>query len=232
MRKADGPRKSTAVDIRGSPNLSAVTPDKEAEDPFDVMKGGQAATVAAKNAALARDNSPNSQNKDKDLLTPITNDGGKVKRGRRGTATLASPIATPKSRKRGNSHSGLASAVDADSQEGIWSQDAGEAGTWTIASTGELPLCMHAIETLTLSSVEIARHTFYIPPICFDGLAPFKCKATGCPDSFLTPIPSVPLGNLPVVRKYLVKESDSSDSEQAKQKSISECIGRKLAGSD
>lgn len=138
VRKADGPRKSTAVDIRGSPNLSAVTPDKEAEDPFDVMKGGQAATLAAKNAALARDNSPNSQSKDKDLLTPITNDGGKVKRGRRGTATLASPIATPKSRKRGNSHSGLASAVDADSQEGIWSQDAGEAGTWTIASTGEL----------------------------------------------------------------------------------------------
>lgn len=211
VRKAEGPRKDYMTELRSSPNLNATTPDREQGDPFDMMMAGQAASLAAKNAALARNSSP-SGSQDKDLLTtPITNDGGKVvKRGRKGTASMASPIATPKGRKRGNSNAGLPSALEIESPEGVWFQDAGEAGIWTIAST------------------EIRRHTFYIPPICFDGLAPFKCKATGCPDSFLTPIPSVPLGNLPVVQKYLVNdpektsEHDPSSGTEPPPKTISE----------
>jgi hypothetical protein len=136
VRKAEGPRRDFGGDPRASPNIGAITPDKEGDDPFDVMLAGQAASLAAKNAALGRSSPPSAQ--DKGLLTPITNDGGKVKRGRRSTASLASPITTPKGRKRGNSSSGLASAVEAESNEGVWTQDAGEAGTWTIASTGKM----------------------------------------------------------------------------------------------
>lgn len=76
---------------------------------------------------------------------PATNDGGKVKKaGRlRSVTSLESPIARPlatNGRKRGLSTASKA----ADEIEELalfggntWQQDAGEAGAWTIVSTGE-----------------------------------------------------------------------------------------------
>ena len=145
VRKADGARMQYAPDIKTSPNIGTSSPERGEEDPFDVMLAGHAASVAARNTELGRSRA-GSVNQDNDLLTPITNDGGRVvKRGRRGTATMSSPIQGPlKGRKRGNSHSGLSSAIEPDNYEGIWTQDAGEAGTWTIASTGKPSRAWHA----------------------------------------------------------------------------------------
>lgn len=235
VRKAEGIRTQYASEVKGSPKvgnqaLGNVSPDGgSGEDPFDVMLAGHAAALAAKEAAMGAPGSrgPKPGMPDPDLLTPITNDGGKVKRGKKGAASLASPIAGPiKGRKRGNSSSGLASAVEAENVEGVWTQDAGEAGTWTIVGTGATPSIrieaavrkssLLLVETdIIIASTEIARHTFYIPPICFDGLTPYKCKATGCPDSFLTPIPSIPLSNVPLVRRYLVNQPKAANARSS-----------------
>lgn len=63
---------------------------------------------------------------------------------------------------------------------------------------------------------EIARYTFYIPPILFDGLTPFRCRAIGCPDVFLTPIPATPINHVPVISK-ITRTAIVAGSAQAKR---------------
>jgi hypothetical protein len=68
---------------------------------------------------------------------------------------------------------------------------------------------------------DITRHTFYIPPNLFDGLTPFRCKATHCPDWLLTPIPSIPLSNMPIVRKHIISVI-TPGSSQARRMGITD----------
>lgn len=81
---------------------------------------------------------------------PPTNDGGKVvKRNRRANSSSSSPLQPPslRGRRRGASLTALqsdASQMDISGSDTesvpVWTQDAGEAGVWTIASTGEAGL--------------------------------------------------------------------------------------------
>lgn len=134
VRKAEGPRQALNIDPE-PPVVRLQTPDRELGDPFDVMKAGHAGLVAAKNEEMGRDRA-SSLALD---ASPITNDGGKVRKMRRLSAVSASPIQGPlKGRKRGSSfNAGALDTQDTPSAGGLWTQDAGEAGIWTIASTGQ-----------------------------------------------------------------------------------------------
>jgi hypothetical protein len=137
VRKAEGPRQAWNVEPE-LPNVRLQTPDRELADPFDVMRAGQAGPVAAKNEEIGRERASTFSAD----ASPVSNDGGKVRKMRRLSAVSASPIQGPlKGRKRGSSFNASASdSQDTPSAGGLWTQDAGEAGIWTIASTGELML--------------------------------------------------------------------------------------------
>ncbi|KAI0789112.1 hypothetical protein C8Q75DRAFT_766483 [Abortiporus biennis] len=116
-----------------------------------------------------------------------SNDGGKVKKGKRGSSSgggLTKP-ASQKGRRRptsaGSSSTGSGrrgSSSDAAASSGaLWQVDIGETSVWTIVGTDQI------------------RYNFYVPPVLFDNQ---NAHQTG---SF--PIPSKPVTPFPGVVKYL-----------------------------
>lgn len=142
VRKSEEGRKAFIPDAPGldaSPSSLAVTPDNEIGDPIETMRAGLATNVSARNDELGRSRASSVS---AEAALPATNDGGKVKRVRRASAVAASPISGPvKGRKRGASLTVPNASPDIGNGpanlDGLWTQDAGEAGVWTIAGTGE-----------------------------------------------------------------------------------------------
>ncbi|EPT05001.1 hypothetical protein FOMPIDRAFT_136788 [Fomitopsis schrenkii] len=114
-----------------------------------------------------------------------SNDGGRVKKAKRGSSSTGgiSKPASQKGRRRptsagsaGSGRRGSASESSASSGA-LWQVDIGETSVWTIVGTDQI------------------RYNFYVPPVLFDNQ---NASQTG---SF--PIPSKPVTPFPGVVKYL-----------------------------
>lgn len=114
-----------------------------------------------------------------------SNDGGRVKKGKRSTSSAGgvSKTSSTKGRRRQNSAGSTTSSRHGSSGEqlaasgALWQVDIGETSVWTIVGTDQI------------------RYNFYIPPVLFDQQ---HAPSTG---SF--PIPSKPVTPFPGVVKYL-----------------------------
>ncbi|KAL1939851.1 hypothetical protein VTO73DRAFT_9551 [Trametes versicolor] len=117
-----------------------------------------------------------------------SNDGGRVKKGKRGSgsssgSSLSKPV-SQKGRRRptsagsaGSSSGRRGSGSDAGASSGaLWQVDIGETSVWTIVGTDQV------------------RYNFYVPPVLYDS----QNTQSG---SF--PIPSKPVTPFPAVVKYL-----------------------------
>ncbi|KAG8950977.1 hypothetical protein FRC03_012676 [Tulasnella sp. 419] len=123
-----------------------------------------------------------------------SNDGGRVRRNKRGSLSAGVPKVTSKGRRRVNSASSgsctrNAAAADSTMTSGaLWSVDIGETAVWTVVGTDQV------------------RYDFYIPPTLF-GAAP-----TGYPSSTVNNMSSSPsalsqpITPMPTVVKYLPPE--------------------------
>ncbi|KAH8071910.1 hypothetical protein BXZ70DRAFT_749891 [Cristinia sonorae] len=115
-----------------------------------------------------------------------SNDGGKVKKGKRGSSSggaLTKP-ASQKGRRRPTSSSSAGSggrrgsSSDASASSGaLWQVDIGETSVWTIVGTDQI------------------RYNFYVPPVLFDN--------QNAPQTGSFPVPSKPVTPFPGVVKYL-----------------------------
>ncbi|KAI0342157.1 LAG1-DNAbind-domain-containing protein [Trametopsis cervina] len=117
-----------------------------------------------------------------------SNDGGKVKKGKRGSSSgggLTKP-ASQKGRRRptsagsatGSAGSRRSSNSDSSASSGaLWQVDIGETSVWTIVGTDQV------------------RYNFYVPPFLFDN--------QNAPQTGSFPIPSKPVTPFPGVVKYL-----------------------------
>ncbi|KIK44007.1 hypothetical protein CY34DRAFT_803135 [Suillus luteus UH-Slu-Lm8-n1] len=114
----------------------------------------------------------------------FSNDGGRVKKGKRSTSSagvIKNP--GPKGRRRptsaGSASSGRrGSSSDAGASSGaLWQVDIGETSVWTIVGTDQV------------------RYNFYVPPVLFDN--------QNAPQTGSFPIPSKPVTPFPGVVKYL-----------------------------
>ncbi|KAH7911980.1 LAG1-DNAbind-domain-containing protein [Hygrophoropsis aurantiaca] len=135
--------------------------------------GGQGSGTAASEPA-----SPSSSN-------DFSNDGGRVKKGKRSTSSAGGITKNPgpKGRRRptsaGSASSGRrGSSSDAGASSGaLWQVDIGETSVWTIVGTDQV------------------RYNFYVPPVLFDN--------QNAPQTGSFPIPSKPVTPFPGVVKYL-----------------------------
>ncbi|KAH9935528.1 uncharacterized protein B0H18DRAFT_976107 [Fomitopsis serialis] len=114
-----------------------------------------------------------------------SNDGGRVKKAKRGSSS-AGGITKPNSQKgrrrptsAGSAGSGRrGSASDSTASSGaLWQVDIGETSVWTIVGTDQI------------------RYNFYVPPVLFDN--------QNAPQTSSFPIPSKPVTPFPGVVKYL-----------------------------
>ncbi|GBE80676.1 predicted protein [Sparassis crispa] len=129
-----------------------------------------------------------------------SNDGGRVKKGKRGSSSgggLSKP-ASQKGRRRptsagsaGSSRRGSASDAGASSGA-LWQVDIGETSVWTIVGTDQI------------------RYNFYVPAVLFDN--------QNAPPTGSFPTPSKPVTPFPGVVKYLPPDRAS---EAPKQHSVS-----------
>lgn len=117
-----------------------------------------------------------------------SNDGGRVKRGKRSTSSTGGGISkthSAKGRRRQNTTGSTSSSRHGGSHGGdqpassgaLWQVDIGETSVWTIVGTDQI------------------RYNFYVPPVLYDQQIP---SATGS-----YPIPSKPVTPFPGVVKYL-----------------------------
>ncbi|KAI0930485.1 hypothetical protein AcV5_007177 [Taiwanofungus camphoratus] len=114
-----------------------------------------------------------------------SNDGGRVKKGKRGSSS-GGGIAKPSSQKgrrrptsAGSAGSGRrGSSSDSSASSGaLWQVDIGETSVWTIVGTDQI------------------RYNFYVPPVLFDN--------QGAPQTGSFPVPLKPVTPFPGVVKYL-----------------------------
>ncbi|KAL5507420.1 hypothetical protein ACEPAH_6876 [Sanghuangporus vaninii] len=132
-----------------------------------------------------------------------SNDGGRVKRGKRSTSSTGGGITkthSAKGRRRQNSAGSASSSrhghggEQSASSGALWSVDIGETSVWTIVGTDQI------------------RYNFYVPPVLFDQQTP---SVTGS-----YPIPSKPVTPFPAVVKYLppdrAAEAPKSNCPQAR----------------
>ncbi|KAI6045974.1 LAG1-DNAbind-domain-containing protein [Pisolithus marmoratus] len=129
-------------------------------------------------AAASEPASPSSSN-------DFSNDGGKVKKGKRSTSSAGGITKNPvsKGRRRPTSAGSASSArrgstSDTGASSGaLWQVDIGETSVWTIVGTDQV------------------RYNFYVPPMLFDN--------QNAPQTGSFPIPSNPVTPFPTVVKYL-----------------------------
>ncbi|EIM81224.1 LAG1-DNAbind-domain-containing protein [Stereum hirsutum FP-91666 SS1] len=112
-----------------------------------------------------------------------SNDGGKVKKGKRGSASAGGGPGSKSSAKvrRRPASAGSAGSRHAGSDGGssgaLWNVDIGESSVWTIVGTDQV------------------RYNFYVPPVLYDNQS--------APQTGSFPIPSKPVTPFPGVVKYL-----------------------------
>lgn len=151
IRKAQGPRVQLSRE-RKSSSLSSTAPDNglvlNTSDWMSASPDGTSSRVRSQSIALGENRV--------ETLANETNDGGRVKKGRRATASTTKPISRPlptSGRARGLStvsHQPTDCGAQTVQDDNVWQQDAGEAGIWTIVSTGKQIFCfMHDITLLT-----------------------------------------------------------------------------------
>ncbi|EIW82739.1 LAG1-DNAbind-domain-containing protein [Coniophora puteana RWD-64-598 SS2] len=137
----------------------------------DYFNGAPGATSVTSEPA-----SPSSSN-------DFTNDGGRVKKGKRSTSSAGGLGKNPtKGRRRptsaGSVSSRRGSGSDAGASSGaLWQIDIGETSVWTIVGTDQV------------------RYNFYVPPVLFDN--------QNAPQTGSFPIPTKPVTPFPGVVKYL-----------------------------
>ncbi|KAA1474216.1 LAG1-DNAbind-domain-containing protein [Dentipellis sp. KUC8613] len=171
----DGSRGSDSPVMPSSPLVS--TPASSGSGSNDYF--GQAGAGAGASASSAPTSpTPNP-------LDFPSNDGGRVKKGKRSTSSaggLSKGSASSKTRRRpasaGSSSSRNAtSGADSVSSGALWQVDIGETSVWTIVGTDQV------------------RYNFYVPPMLFDN--------QNAPQTGSFPIPSKPVTPFPGVVKYL-----------------------------
>lgn len=115
-----------------------------------------------------------------------SNDGGRVKRGKRSTSSTGGGVSkthSAKGRRRQNSAGSTTSSRHGSGNEqtassgALWQVDIGETSVWTIVGTDQI------------------RYNFYVPPVLFDQQSPMQTGSY--------PIPSKPVTPFPGVVKYL-----------------------------
>ena len=176
---------STSPILPGSPVVSTPVSMSGSGDYFGQGSG----------AAVSEPASPSSSN-------DFSNDGGKVKKGKRSTSSAGgmSKNPVPKGRRRPTSAGSTPSARRGSSSDtgassgALWQVDIGETSVWTIVGTGEDIKFRGLLASLTLVCIDQVRYNFYVPPVLFDN----QNAQTG---SF--PIPSKPVTPFPAVVKYL-----------------------------
>lgn len=138
IRKAEGPRVQLSRE-RKSSTVSSTAPDNglvsNTIDWMSASPDGASSRVRSQSIALGENRV--------EILANETNDGGRVKKGRRATASTTNPISRPlptSGRARGlstASHQPSDCEAQTVQDDNIWQQDTGEAGIWTIVSTGK-----------------------------------------------------------------------------------------------
>lgn len=119
-----------------------------------------------------------------------SNDGGKVKKGKRGSSSAGtlSKTTSQKGRRRPTSSSSAGTGSTGSGRRGsssdsmassgaLWQVDIGETSVWTIVGTDQI------------------RYNFYVPPVLYDN--------PNAPQTGSFPIPSKPVTPFPGVVKYL-----------------------------
>ena len=113
-----------------------------------------------------------------------TNDGGRVKRGKRSTSSAGGGVVkthSAKGRRRQSSAGSTASSRHGSEQTAssgaLWQVDIGETSVWTIVGTDQI------------------RYNFYVPPVLYDQQSQTQTGSY--------PIPSKPVTPFPGVVKYL-----------------------------
>ncbi|KAI0305452.1 LAG1-DNAbind-domain-containing protein [Multifurca ochricompacta] len=134
-----------------------------------------------------------------------SNDGGRVKKGKRGSSSaggLSKSGASSKTRRRptsaGSSGSRQTGSDSGASSGALWQVDIGETSVWTIVGTGWSIIITPVLGSLLTTShltVDQVRYNFYVPPVLFDN--------QNAPQTGSFPTPSKPVTPFPGVVKYL-----------------------------
>lgn len=179
---------SSSPILPGSPVVSTPATMSNGADYF-----GQANSTANSEPA-----SPSSSN-------DFSNDGGRVKKGKRSTSSAGGITKNPgpKGRRRptsaGSASSGRrGSSSDSGASSGaLWQVDIGETSVWTIVGTGNAFNLTPSIPSSNLMRLfpDQVRYNFYVPPVLFDN--------QNVPQTGSFPIPSKPVTPFPAVVKYL-----------------------------
>ncbi|KAH9083850.1 hypothetical protein EDB83DRAFT_2309747 [Lactarius deliciosus] len=109
-----------------------------------------------------------------------SNDGGRVKKGKRGSSSaggLSKSSASSKTRRRpasaGSSGSRQTGSDSGASSGALWQVDIGETSVWTIVGTDQV------------------RYNFYVPPVLFDNQNAPQTGSFPTPSKTVTPFPGV-----------------------------------------
>jgi recombining binding protein (suppressor of hairless) len=133
-----------------------------------------------------------------------SNDGGRVKRGKRSASSaggMSKSSSSSKTRRRptsaGSSGSRPTGSDSGASSGALWQVDIGETSVWTIVGTGWSILILARKISLNVfyRNVDQVRYNFYVPPVLFDN--------QNAPQTGSFPTPSKPVTPFPGVVKYL-----------------------------
>ncbi|KAH9040121.1 LAG1-DNAbind-domain-containing protein [Lactarius pseudohatsudake] len=178
-RPVDGRQWQNGVDGPRSPDSPAVPSSPIISTPASNGSGNDYFASGPSPAVRSEPTSP--------VPNPMefpSNDGGRVKKGKRGSSSaggLSKSSASSKTRRRpasaGSSGSRQTGSDSGASSGALWQVDIGETSVWTIVGTDQV------------------RYNFYVPPVLFDN--------QNAPQTGSFPTPSKPVTPFPSVVKYL-----------------------------
>ncbi|KIP08395.1 hypothetical protein PHLGIDRAFT_29566 [Phlebiopsis gigantea 11061_1 CR5-6] len=184
-----GEKVNTYRPVEGRQWNSSITQNVEAESPTAAPDSPSASTPVTGNGTSDYFGGSGGAGSVPNSPIPAdfpSNDGGKVRKGKRGSSSaggLTKP-ASQKGRRRPTSAGGSVtssrrgSSSDSSASSGaLWQVDIGETSVWTIVG------------------VDQVRYNFYVPPVLFDN--------QNAPQTGSFPIPSKPVTPFPNVVKYL-----------------------------
>lgn len=162
----DGPRSPDSPVVPGSPIISTPASNGSGNDYF---ASGPSPAVRSEPTSPV----PNP-------MEFPSNDGGRVKKGKRGSSSaggLSKSSASTKTRRRPTSAGSSGSrqtGSDAGASSGaLWQVDIGETSVWTIVGTDQV------------------RYNFYVPPVLFDNQNAPQTGSFPTPSKIVTPFPGV-----------------------------------------
>ncbi|KAI9442495.1 LAG1-DNAbind-domain-containing protein [Lactarius indigo] len=194
-RPVDGRQWQNGVDGPRSPDSPAVPSSPIISTPASNGSGNDYFASGPSPAVRSEPTSP--------VPNPMefpSNDGGRVKKGKRGSSSaggLSKSSASSKTRRRptsaGSSGSRQTGSDSGASSGALWQVDIGETSVWTIVGTGWSISTLARQVSLTVShlNVDQVRYNFYVPPVLFDNQNAPQTGSFPTPSKTVTPFPGV-----------------------------------------